>query len=308
MENTFSPYRDFWLRLVSSLVLSLFFIFLGSETVGDIIRNKNFVPDWIAGFALTFIVTSSINIITAWLDRLYPWNKYFTTRLAYQLVAAVFLPAIFVLGYMYTYFFMLMGYKREEVLFFYTEFPISILLIVFWNVIYVGYFFYRENRRQKEELLTLKEKLYTLQNIRSTGEAVRTVPDDRQNDSGEGEEIGNDEDRQKIRLLVAVSGNKNIPIPVEEIACFYKAGNYTTLKTFRSDTYLLNHSLDELARLLQEELFFRANRQFIINIKACHYFTNEENGKLAVQLNPPHEEEVIISQKRASAFKEWLNQ
>jgi DNA-binding LytR/AlgR family response regulator len=63
-----------------------------------------------------------------------------------------------------------------------------------------------------------------------------------------------------------------------------------------------------LVRLLDESIFFRANRQFIINIKACHYFTNEENGKLALQLIPTHKEEVVISQKRASAFKEWLSQ
>jgi len=111
----------------------------------------------------------------------------------------------------------------------------------------------------------------------------------------------------KIKILVAVSGNKNIPIPVETIAYFYKDGNYTTLKTFQSETYLLNHSLDELMKLLEETSFFRANRQFIINLKACHYFTNEQNGKLEIHLIPNHNDEVIISQKRAPAFKEWLN-
>ena len=60
-------------------------------------------------------------------------------------------------------------------------------------------------------------------------------------------------------------------------------------------------------KLLEETLFFRANRQFIINLKAFHYFTNEENGKLEVQLIPEHNDSVIISQKRAPVFKDWLN-
>jgi hypothetical protein len=55
-------------------------------------------------------------------------------------------------------------------------------------------------------------------------------------------------------------------------------------------------------------IFFRANRQVIINIRACQYFTNEENGKLALYLVPAFQGEVIISQKRATAFRDWLNQ
>lgn len=108
--------------------------------------------------------------------------------------------------------------------------------------------------------------------------------------------------------MIAVSGNKNIPIPVENIAYFYKDGNYITLNTFQSETYLLNHTLDELMKFLEASMFFRANRQFIINLKACHYFTNEENGKLQLHLLPEYSDDVIVSQKRAAAFKEWLNQ
>jgi len=305
MEKTYSPYRDFWLRLGTSVVLAFFFVFLGSNSFIDIVNGKYFIADVLAGFTLTFIITTSINLITAYLDRQYPWGQYFATRLAYQLIAAVVLPASFVLVFMYTYLLVLLGFAKDEVPFFYTEFPISILFIIFWNVVYVGYFFYRENKNQKEELLSLREKLYTLQNIQTGTGLLPTIaenPTQENTDEQETEAQGTG----KIRILVAVSGNKNIPIPVETIACIYKDDNYTTLKTFQSKTYLLNHSLDELARLLDESLFFRANRQFIINLKACHFFTNEENGKLAVHLSV-HEEEVIISQKKSTAFKEWLN-
>lgn len=308
MENTFVPYRDFWLRLGVSVLLAFFFVFLGSDSLTDIIRGKYFIADVLAGFSLTFIVTSAINIITAYLDRQYPWSHYFTTRLLYQLIAAVVLPAIFVLAFMYTYLIVLLGLTKEEVQFFHTEFPISVLFIIFWNGVYAGYFYYRENKKQKEELLSLKEQLYTVQNVKTGTELLPTLP---VNPVAETTEEDNDYSETgssgKIKILVAVSGNKNIPIPVESIAYFYKDGNYTTLKTFQSETYLLNHSLDELVKLMEETIFFRANRQFIINLKACHYFTNEENGKLAVHLVPAHEDEVVISQKRATAFKEWLH-
>ncbi|MFZ1534538.1 MAG: LytTR family DNA-binding domain-containing protein [Chitinophagaceae bacterium] len=308
MDASFSPYRDFWLRLGISVLLAFFFVFLGSDSITDIANGKYFVTDVLSGFILTFIITSSINIITAFLDRQYPWNKYFTTRLIYQFIAAIVLPAFFVLAFMYTYLIVLLGFKKEEVQFFYTEFPISVLFIVFWNVVYVGYFFYRETRKQKEELVSLKEQMFTLQNVKTGSDVIPTSINQPVIENYEEEnDFAESNSSPKIKILVAVSGNKNIPITVETIAYFYKDGNYTTLKTFQSETYLLNHSLDELMKLLEETLFFRANRQFIINLKACHYFTNEENGKLEVQLIPEHNDSVIISQKRAPVFKDWLN-
>lgn len=303
-----SPYRDFWLRLGVSVLLAFFFVFLGSDSIGDIVKGKYFLADVLAGFVLTFITTSAVNIITAYLDEQYPWSKYFTTRLLYQIIAAVAIPGIFVLAFMYTYLIVLLGFKKEEVQFFYTEFPISVLFIIFWNVVYVGYYFYRESKKSNRELLSLKEQLFTLQNVKTGSDVIPTLPENILADSKEDEtEFTETNNTTKIKILVAVSGNKNIPIPVETIAYFYKDGNYTTLKTFQSETYLLNHSLDELMKLLEQNLFFRANRQFIINLKACHYFTNEENGKLEIHLIPDHNDSVIISQKRAPAFKEWLN-
>lgn len=302
------PYRDFWLRLTVSVLLAFFFVFLGSDSIIDIVKGKYFISDILSGFFLTFIVTSSINIITAYLDQQYPWSKYFATRLIYQLIAAVVIPSTFVLGFMYTYLIVLLGFSKNEVQFFYTEFPISICFIIFWNVVYVGYYYYIETKRSKDELLTLKEKLFTLQNVKTGSDIISTLSK-LPNKENNKEEIDFIEatPSNKIKILVAVSGNKNIPIPVETIAYFYKDGNYTRLKTFQSETYLLNHSLDELIKLLEEPIFFRANRQFIINLQACHYFTNEENGKLEVHLAPAVDDEVIISQKRAAAFKEWLN-
>jgi hypothetical protein len=303
-----STYRDFWLRLGLSVVLAFFFVFLGSDSFSNTVKGKYFVADILAGFSATFITTSLINIITAYLDQQYPWNKYFVTRLLYQLIAAVVIPAIFLLAFMYTYLIVLLGFKKEEVQFFNTEFPISVLFIIFWNVVYVGYFFYRESKKSNKELLSLKEKLFTLQNVKTGSDIIPTLPEKNSTDIKEEEtDFTESSNTVKIKILVAVSGNKNIPIPVEAIAYFYKDGNYTTLKTFQSETYLLNHSLDELMKVLEETLFFRVNRQFIINLKACHYFTNEDNGKLKVQLIPGYDDDVIISQKRAPIFKEWLN-
>lgn len=231
------------------------------------------------------------------------------TRIIYQLITGVLIMSVFVLAYMYTYLIVIMGYRKEEITFFYTEFPISVIFIIFWNVLYVGLFFHKESKNQKKELVSLQEKLFILQNITTGTKMLPTTQNgfNEENNNKDEEVTLENAQSEKIKILIAVSGNKNIPLPVEKIAYFFKNGDYTTLKTFQSETFLLNHSLDELAKLLEEDIFFRANRQFIINLKACNFFTNEENGKLALHLNPEHNEEVIVSQKKAPAFRDWLN-
>ncbi len=308
MSPQLTPYRDFWVRFSVSLFIALFLTFLGSESLAVVIRDKNFIPDVLAGFILTFTITSLINLITSYLDIHYPWHQFTATRIVYQLIAGVLIMSVLVLAYMYTYLLVIMSYPKNEVTFFNTEFPISVVFIIFWNLVYVGFYYYRIHKHQRAELITLKEKLFTLQHV-PTGQEILPAAPEQAGEEQEEEESGTSETdpTEKINILIAVSGNKNIPLPVERIAYFFKSGNYATLMTFQTETYLLNHSLDELMKVLDEKRFFRANRQFIINLDACHYFTNEENGKLAITLVPTHKEKVFISQKRAPAFREWLN-
>lgn len=121
---------------------------------------------------------------------------------------------------------------------------------------YAGYYFYKENKKSKVELQSLIEQLFTLQNIKTGSDAIPTLQNQPVTDDiAEENDFIQTSSTAKIKILVAVSGNKNIPIPVETIAYFYKTGNYTTLKTFQSETYLLNHSLDELMKLLEETFF-----------------------------------------------------
>lgn len=296
--------RDLGVRVIVSLLLSLFFQFLGSDSLSAIINGRYFLADFLASFTLVFIVTSYISLLSAYFDNDYSWTSRAGARILYQLIAGILIPSAFVLGYMYLYLVVILGFNRNEVPFFHTEFPIAVLFIVFWNMLYAGYYFYYDSRKSRAELSVLREQLFTLQHVRESGpeENVESVDETDEMDDKSTSAL------PKIRILVATSGNKNIPIPVENIAYFHKKGNYTSLTTFNGDEYLLNHSLDELNKHLSSAIFFRANRQFIINIRACHFFTNEDNGKLAIHLTPAFDGEVTISQKRATFFREWLNQ
>ena len=295
-------YRNLWLKLLLSFVISVLFIFSGTDSLSYIIQGKYFFSDLLVSITLVFVLLTYIPAVISYLDREYKWQERPFTRLSWHLIAGVLLPALFVFLFMYTYFFVFHNFKPEEIRFFYTEFPFSVIVIIAVNIAFTAIVFYRDSARHHQKVVSLKQQLFTLQNAfpQTSGNGTESAKS-----SAAGP--ASNEEIFKPRTFIAVAGKKNIPIPVDEISCFFKDGNYTRLKTFRSNTYLLTHTLDELMSILDEGMFFRVNRQFIVNRKACDYFTNEDNGKLGLFLSPPHEEEVIISQKRAPVFRDWIN-
>ncbi len=109
----------------------------------------------------------------------------------------------------------------------------------------------------------------------------------------------------KHRFLVK-QGQRFIPIILSEIAYFYTEEKVSFIRTFTDQRYIVDHSLDELEQLLDPELFFRANRQYIICPKTIDAIHNHFNGKLKINLKPSAVEDVFVSRERAADFKKWL--
>lgn len=113
--------------------------------------------------------------------------------------------------------------------------------------------------------------------------------------------------RYKERFVVNMR-NQWMPVSTKDIACFSKeALNYIYL--FNGDRYLLDFStLDEVEELLDPNQFYRANRQFIINIDAVQTVKPMENAKLTIRLKEPnHKFEIDMSREKAPGFKKWLD-
>lgn len=106
--------------------------------------------------------------------------------------------------------------------------------------------------------------------------------------------------------FVVHSRNRWIPIEVEQIAFFYRnLINYVV--TFTGDRYPITQTtLDEVEEMLDPAIFFRANRQYIVNIKAIDSVKVEPSGVL--QITPVHnnKEEIEVSRKKAPEFRKWL--
>ncbi|MPN29656.1 hypothetical protein SDC9_177109 [bioreactor metagenome] len=74
---------------------------------------------------------------------------------------------------------------------------------------------------------------------------------------------------------------------------------------FNKREYTMDTSLDDFLDQLDPNLFFRANRQFIIAHKAVSHLSNWFDGKLSLILSVDTPEKIIVSRARSAEFKNW---
>lgn len=100
--------------------------------------------------------------------------------------------------------------------------------------------------------------------------------------------------------------DKLIPLPVANIACFYIDTKTVRAVAMDGRGYYMNQTLDDLMAQLDPEVFFRANRQFIISRHAVKDLAVWFGNKLAVNLTVPVPEKIIVSKARVGEFKTWF--
>ena len=101
--------------------------------------------------------------------------------------------------------------------------------------------------------------------------------------------------------------NKWMPLDTKDIALFEK-DNLNYIYTFNGEKYIYDFSaLEEIEELLDPKIFFRVNRQTIINIAAVHIVKPQGNQKLSVQLKSPLKLDVDISREKATLFRKWMD-
>lgn len=113
-------------------------------------------------------------------------------------------------------------------------------------------------------------------------------------------------DTYKSRFLVR-TGSRITAVKTEEIAYIYTHHKLNQLVTRDGKKYPVDYSLDDLSMMLDPKLFFRVNRQLITQIDAAIGIHPLFKGRIRLDLHPPLDAEVIISSKRAPAFKDWLD-
>ncbi len=99
-------------------------------------------------------------------------------------------------------------------------------------------------------------------------------------------------------------GEKCWLIKIQDIFMLEIVGNYTRV-FFENNKPLIYKSLGQVEDKLPGDVFFRANRQQIININHVKKVVSWFNGKLKIEMNSG--EEVEISRRQSYLFKEQLS-
>ncbi|WP_281846983.1 LytR/AlgR family response regulator transcription factor [Olleya namhaensis] len=99
-------------------------------------------------------------------------------------------------------------------------------------------------------------------------------------------------------------GEKCWLVKVQDISLFEIVGNYTRV-FFDGNKPLIYKSLAQIEEKLPSDIFFRANRQQIININHVKKVVSWFNGKLKIELNSG--EEIEISRRQSYIFKDQLS-
>ncbi len=110
----------------------------------------------------------------------------------------------------------------------------------------------------------------------------------------------------KTRFLVKM-GETFKTISVEEIAYFYVDNELVFILTKDKKRHIVDNTLEDLEKMLDPDLFFRANRQFIVKLDSIDTIHTYFNGKLKVNIIPEIDKELIISREKAGDFKKWLD-
>ncbi|CAH0996363.1 Transcriptional regulatory protein NatR [Emticicia aquatica] len=111
----------------------------------------------------------------------------------------------------------------------------------------------------------------------------------------------------KFKTRFTAHHQRNIvAVTAERIACFYR-DEVIWIQTTDNQRLITDYnSLDEIEELLNPEVFFRANRQFITNKQAIESYRTHFTGKIELKLVISTKEEIVVSKEKAHQFRGWF--
>jgi DNA-binding LytR/AlgR family response regulator len=112
---------------------------------------------------------------------------------------------------------------------------------------------------------------------------------------------------QKKNRLIVKKGLEHISLPVEDIALFFTENKIVYVLDKNGRKYLADKNLSDLEVDLDKRLFFRVNRQYLVNINYIRCFKTYERVKLQVELTLSDVNcFIVVSQETAPYFRRWI--
>jgi len=109
--------------------------------------------------------------------------------------------------------------------------------------------------------------------------------------------------RQRI---IGHQGAQSFALAMTDVACLVSVDKLGHAITFDGQRYLIDGTLAEAEPTLDPDRYFRVSRQVIVAASAIVRFRAAGKGRLLLDLRPAAIGEVVVSQERAAAFRDWL--
>jgi DNA-binding LytR/AlgR family response regulator len=110
----------------------------------------------------------------------------------------------------------------------------------------------------------------------------------------------------KKKAVIVREGDKIIPLDASGVAFFLIDDGYTYAYTFDQKKLSVNDNLEDMEQSFTP-LFFRANRQYLVNRKAIKDASHFFNRKIIINLTIPFKDQIIVGKLKATQFVEWLS-
>jgi DNA-binding LytR/AlgR family response regulator len=108
------------------------------------------------------------------------------------------------------------------------------------------------------------------------------------------------------KSIIVHVGEKLVPIDINDILLFHLENETIMIYCSDNKKYYIFKRLDEIEKILDSKLFFRINRQMIINRNAVTEIEPFFNRKVIVKTNIPLPEKAIVSRLKVKPFLSWL--
>ena len=111
--------------------------------------------------------------------------------------------------------------------------------------------------------------------------------------------------KYKERLLIKSTQELSY-LKTLNIAYCFATGKFSFAVDFKGNQFLLDQNLSELEADLNPAVFYRINRNLIVNIEALQKVHLWFGGRLKIDLTLSTTADTVVSRDRVAGFKEWL--
>jgi DNA-binding LytR/AlgR family response regulator len=113
--------------------------------------------------------------------------------------------------------------------------------------------------------------------------------------------------KKRTRIIVK-RGIEHLVLRLEHVALFWVFGRIVFVFDREGNKYVIDKNLINIIDTLDPHIFFRVNRKAVVNCNYIRSYKAYEIVKLKIELTVEGlPDGLIVSQERASVFKEWIS-